>query len=93
MIRRPPRSTLDRSSAASDVYKRQIYTISRVSGSGIITINAFQNSSAGDMDIIVSKYQDPATVGGAGTRVWQSYFGGSDYDLSLIHISEPTRPY
>ena len=27
MIRRPPRSTLDRSSAASDVYKRQIYYI------------------------------------------------------------------
>ena len=26
MIRRPPRSTLDRSSAASDVYKRQGYT-------------------------------------------------------------------
>ena len=26
MIRRPPRSTLDRSSAASDVYKRQQYT-------------------------------------------------------------------
>ena len=25
MIRRPPRSTLDRSSAASDVYKRQQY--------------------------------------------------------------------
>ena len=24
MIRRPPRSTLDRSSAASDVYKRQV---------------------------------------------------------------------
>ena len=27
MIRRPPRSTLDRSSAASDVYKRQIVGI------------------------------------------------------------------
>ena len=27
MIRRPPRSTLDRSSAASDVYKRQPYTL------------------------------------------------------------------
>ena len=26
MIRRPPRSTLDRSSAASDVYKRQSFT-------------------------------------------------------------------
>ena len=25
MIRRPPRSTLDRSSAASDVYKRQVF--------------------------------------------------------------------
>ena len=25
MIRRPPRSTLDRSAAASDVYKRQVY--------------------------------------------------------------------
>ena len=27
MIRRPPRSTLDRSSAASDVYKRQLFGI------------------------------------------------------------------
>ena len=27
MIRRPPRSTLDRSSAASDVYKRQVQGI------------------------------------------------------------------
>mgnify|MGYP003380734502 CR=1 FL=1 len=27
MIRRPPRSTLDRSSAASDVYKRQTLTL------------------------------------------------------------------
>ena len=27
MIRRPPRSTLDRSSAASDVYKRQVLAI------------------------------------------------------------------
>src|SRR5678816_899163 len=27
MIRRPPRSTLDRSSAASDVYKRQVKAV------------------------------------------------------------------
>src|SRR5678815_4913939 len=27
MIRRPPRSTLDRSSAASDVYKRQLHDL------------------------------------------------------------------
>ncbi|TAH42166.1 MAG: hypothetical protein EYC69_06425, partial [Bacteroidetes bacterium] len=57
-----------------------IYTVSRVSGVGLITVNAFQNSSVGNMDIIVSKYQDPSSVGGAGVRVWQSYFGGSDYD-------------
>ena len=32
MIRRPPRSTLDRSSAASDVYKRQVYESKLVTG-------------------------------------------------------------
>ena len=30
MIRRPPRSTLDRSSAASDVYKRQLELLDAV---------------------------------------------------------------
>ena len=32
MIRRPPRSTLDRSSAASDVYKRQVFALRREHG-------------------------------------------------------------
>src|SRR5678816_2028293 len=32
MIRRPPRSTLDRSSAASDVYKRQAYYLAKEHG-------------------------------------------------------------
>ena len=36
MIRRPPRSTLDRSSAASDVYKRQ-----ELNGAGNIGFLAF----------------------------------------------------
>ena len=36
MIRRPPRSTLDRSSAASDVYKRQVMESTR--GSAVITL-------------------------------------------------------
>ena len=35
MIRRPPRSTLDRSSAASDVYKRQDQDIPNVKGTGL----------------------------------------------------------
>src|SRR5678815_2820808 len=34
MIRRPPRSTLDRSSAASDVYKRQVYNMLSVRTAG-----------------------------------------------------------
>src|SRR5678815_5056291 len=36
MIRRPPRSTLDRSSAASDVYKRQILTHAHIDHSGYL---------------------------------------------------------
>ncbi len=35
MIRRPPRSTLDRSSAASDVYKRQEYDLAGLGEIGI----------------------------------------------------------
>ena len=39
MIRRPPRSTLDRSSAASDVYKRQLISLANCSMlSGDITL-------------------------------------------------------
>ena len=74
MIRRPPRSTLDRSSAASDVYKRQVMT-------------------TGDMDTV-----DPAlnyeTAGGQTvSMVYETLIWYNGKDLSLIHISEPTRPY
>ena len=50
MIRRPPRSTLDRSSAASDVYKRQvIYTGKEYmdKGENIIILNADQLNGSG----------------------------------------------
>src|SRR5450756_1929544 len=36
MMRRPPRSTQSRSSAASDVYKRQTYTITPTSSAGCV---------------------------------------------------------
>ena len=69
MIRRPPRSTLDRSSAASDVYKRQILK--------------------GDIDELDEEEFEE-----------ENYIVGDEYpifeeenELSLIHISEPTRPY
>ena len=69
MIRRPPRSTLDRSSAASDVYKRQVQqdVPENLKTKRIFTL---------DMAALV-----------AGAK----YKG--EFELSLIHISEPTRPY
>ena len=70
MRRRPPRSTQSRSSAASDVYKRQ------------------QCYSDQVIDITESDLKDID---------WDWYEIDSDNppteDLSLIHISEPTRPY
>ena len=70
MIRRPPRSTLDRSSAASDVYKRQVLKL-----------------AVGDVQL---------ETGTLRIRQAKGRHGGRDrtaYMLSLIHISEPTRPY
>ena len=70
MIRRPPRSTLDRSSAASDVYKRQ----DRI----FIDVD----------DIVAGLPFDEAIHQAVGqSEVLLVLI------LSLIHISEPTRPY
>ena len=70
MIRRPPRSTLDRSSAASDVYKRQMEDRYRkMSKIGVRNIDGFNQ------------------------RVGEAAKKGETITLSLIHISEPTRPY
>ena len=71
MIRRPPRSTLDRSSAASDVYKRQAQ-------GGIAAV-------LDDEDTIDSHVADTLRAGAGLCH--------EDMVLSLIHISEPTRPY
>ena len=69
MIRRPPRSTLDRSSAASDVYKRQ-YLIPGDSPMGWrLPLDSQAWAAKGDLPWTMAQ------------------------DLSLIHISEPTRPY
>ena len=70
MIRLPPRSTLDRSSAASDVYKRQHYYCMRM-----LALLQFTKVLKG--------------------LVWVDRMAchKSLVSLSLIHISEPTRPY
>mgnify|MGYP003381575848 CR=1 FL=1 len=44
MIRRPPRSTLDRSSAASDVYKRQSYAV--------VAADLLEVKRGGQLDIV-----------------------------------------
>ena len=69
MIRRPPRSTLDRSSAASDVYKRQWKTNP--------TREVYAAAPAFGVSVI-----------DVGVEITDT-----ESELSLIHISEPTRPY
>ena len=70
MIRRPPRSTLDRSSAASDVYKRQM--LDRQPDAIV-----FGLMGAKEIDVPRIPADLPVVL----------------INLSLIHISEPTRPY
>ena len=48
--------------------------------SGLITVGAFQSTSNGDYDLFIGKYQEPATPGNSGARVWQTYLGGSNTD-------------
>ena len=118
MIRRPPRSTLDRSSAASDVYKRQ--------GQGAV-IHSNVKLWPGKEVEAGATVKSSIIWGSQGRRVLFGRFGvtgvvnvdltpdfcarlGSAFGatlpkgtyvtinrdphrLSLIHISEPTRPY
>ena len=70
IIRRPPRSPLDRSSAASDVYKRQV-----------------EERIGLPLPEVVFVGREFA-AGKEGRE-----YGATGDALSLIHISEPTRPY
>ena len=87
MIRLPPRSTQGRSSAASDEYKRQALT-------GIETV--MLPTAARWAHLSSSMIREVARLGGD-----VSQFVTDDVArriravvaLSLIHISEPTRPY
>ena len=83
MIRRPPRSTLDRSSAASDVYKRQV--LDGLDGPLARRINCREVLPEMDgyvLDLVV----DFVTCVVLPAMFVLQF-------LSLIHISEPTRPY
>ena len=80
MIRRPPRSTLDRSSAASDVYKRQGHR-----GGGPARHSRPRRGRGVARHPALRSPLGPAAAGGGGVLPRRP--------LSLIHISEPTRPY
>ena len=70
MIRGPPRSTLDRWSAASDGYKRQPYM-----------------ESMRALSALADRVQPTLLV------IDDDEFQCKLVALSLIHISEPTRPH
>ena len=84
MIRRPPRSTLDRSSAASDVYKRQaLWDQGEPSPTYMYRrgdpLNPGRLVGPGVLSVLTDG-KTPFAV-------------APPWPLSLIHISEPTRPY
>ncbi|HKR06926.1 MAG TPA: SBBP repeat-containing protein, partial [Bacteroidia bacterium] len=55
-----------------------IYVVARVVGTtDQITVGAFDVSANGNLETIIGKYLEPAAIGGSGTRVWQTYIGGS----------------
>ena len=99
MIRRPPRSTLDRSSAASDVYKRQAENVLAAPGVFPFTrgLNAAQYQFMPWANQPVIGYGLPEEtrrrMDYLQAQGMTGYFGNTFYNLSLIHISEPTRPY
>src|SRR5678809_1302684 len=68
MIRRPPRSTLDRSSAASDVYKRQVATLMRSPGIAAVydditvQVDAVRRGSAVAADVSAMSPANPAAA-------------------------------
>ena len=104
MIRRPPISTQGRSSAASDVYKRQFLpTVGALADRHRVI--ALDLPGFGDSDKpFAAGYNAPFFARSvvalmdaldlpSASLIGNSMGGRVALELSLIHISEPTRPY
>ena len=95
MIRRPPRSTLDRSSAASDVYKRQDLLLYHRKLKCFVVIELktgkFKPEYTGQMNFYLSVLNDKMKLEDENSAI--GIILCKEKNLSLIHISEPTRPY
>eukprot|EP00826_Nyctotherus_ovalis_P066877 TRINITY_DN9938_c0_g1_i15.p2 TRINITY_DN9938_c0_g1~~TRINITY_DN9938_c0_g1_i15.p2 ORF type:complete len:134 (+),score=26.08 TRINITY_DN9938_c0_g1_i15:27-404(+) len=101
MIRRPPRSTLSSSSAASDVYKRQdiysgnddqILPIMALGGVGVISVIANicpKETHELTMAMLKGDLKKAREIQINFADLTECLF--EDVNLSLIHISEPTR--
>ena len=96
MIRRPPRSPLDRSSAASDGYKRQQQPAESELGGPTTYALGWEVHDLNGVPMIM-KGGSVISMGSLFVMLPQQKIGIAmlinDVDLSLIHISEPTRPY
>src|SRR5678815_27151 len=78
MIRRPPRSTLDRSSAASDVYKRQLQTRPRSRSDRACSHNRIESREG--RSLIMAKVPITVNVNGA------EYHEEIEPRLLLVHF-------
>eukprot|EP00831_Metopus_contortus_P002262 TRINITY_DN10830_c0_g3_i2.p2 TRINITY_DN10830_c0_g3~~TRINITY_DN10830_c0_g3_i2.p2 ORF type:complete len:123 (+),score=29.47 TRINITY_DN10830_c0_g3_i2:134-502(+) len=98
MIRRPPRSTQGVSSAASDVYKRQEIMFKLTTVTGWLAIVRFlvhgdgQGRAGLDQHVALRKRKFYAVFMEQIPDTDQYIALDIGYPLSLIHISEPTRP-
>src|SRR5450756_2835676 len=97
MIRRPPRSTQSRSSAASDVYKRQVLT---GGGSHADVLGVQGHVGHFFLELLQRGVVDPTNAPNHHVDVHADqakmpeflvFVVGDVVRLSLIHISEPTR--
>ena len=82
MIRRPPRSTLDRSSAASDVYKRQDLGEAWKRGTSLPFVYAVMVLGPGAIGKVNAARMSAALRRG----IEEAPIIAASYNLSLIHI-------
>ena len=81
MIRRPPRSTLDRSSAASDVYKRQVIASGGVGSiSDLLSLLKFENSGLSGVIVGKALYENKFTINDANNVLSSERL--NDFDLN-----------
>src|SRR5450756_1304220 len=95
MRRRPPRSTQSRSSAASDVYKRQLYD-RELSPEGMAAASHRMRITGMKKPMLFFIVSQPNCTASPIEKLFLAICSPLSHatlrqNLSLIHISEPTR--